>query len=480
METHVHENRGTNGHQENDVSPAAGANTAATLSRLREAFASGRTRTFEWRRQQLEGLGRLLADHEKAILDALHADVGKPSLEAYIAEVGYTAREVASALKNLSRWMKPERVAMPLVSQPGVSRIHREPLGVVLIIGPWNYPFQLVGGPLIGALTAGNCVLVKPSEVAPAVSALLARLLPRYLDPECVAVLEGGVAETTEILTHPFDHIFYTGNGAVGRVVMTAAAQHLTPVTLELGGKSPCIVDRDVDLEVAAKRIAWGKFFNAGQTCVAPDYVLVHEAQHDALLARLTSTLRTFYGDDPQASPDFGRIVNARHLRRLNALIPDSGAVVVGGQSDESTRYFAPTVLRDVPADSPVMADEIFGPILPVLKVKSIEEAVRFINARPKPLALYLYSTNDDSQRRVLEGTSSGGLVINHCWLHLGVPGLPFGGVGASGMGAYHGKHSFETFSHRKAVMKKPTSIDPPIMYPPYTESKETWIRRLL
>jgi aldehyde dehydrogenase (NAD+) len=452
----------------------------ALVAKLRDTFDSGRTRSYEWRIAQLDGLGRLLAENEKAILAALHADVGKPALEAYTAEVAYTAGEVAHTRKQLRGWMKPERVSTPIVTQPGVSRIHREPLGVVLIIGPWNYPFQLLGGPLLGALAAGNCAVVKPSEVAPATSALVAELLPKYLDPDAVLVVEGGVPETTALLEERFDHIFYTGNGTVARVVMAAAAKHLTPVTLELGGKSPCIVDRDVDLDVAAKRIAWGKFFNAGQTCVAPDYLLVHEDVHDALLEKLSETLREFYGNDPKTSPDYGRIVNARHHQRLMKLLPGSGEIVAGGQADETERYLAPTILRDVPADSPVMAGEIFGPILPVLKIKSIEEAIRFINARPKPLALYVYSKNDDVAQQVLDRTSSGGAVVNHCWLHLAVPGLPFGGVGESGMGAYHGKQTFETFSHRKAVLKKPTSIDPPLMYPPYTESKATWIRRLL
>lgn len=466
---------GTNG-----KSAESNAVGGAAVARLRDTFDSGRTRSYEWRAAQLEALGRLVSENERAILDALHADVGKPGLEAFTAEVGYTLGEIAHARKSLRRWMKPERVATPLVTQPGSSRIHREPLGVVLIIGPWNYPFQLVGGPLVGALAAGNCVVVKPSEVAPATSALVARLVAQYLDPDGVAVVEGGVPETTALLEERFDHIFYTGNGTVARVVMAAAAKHLTPVTLELGGKSPCIIDRDVDLEVAAKRIAWGKFFNAGQTCVAPDYLLVHEEVHDALLERLVSTVREFYGDDPKASPDFGRIVNARHHQRLMKLLPGSGTAVLGGTGDEASRYLAPTLLRDVPHDAPVMEGEIFGPILPVLKIRTIDEAIRFVNARPKPLALYVYSQNVEVQDRVLANTSSGGAVVNHCWMHLAVPGLPFGGVGESGMGAYHGQHSFETFSHRKAVLRKPTSLDPPLLYPPYTAAKERWIRRLI
>jgi aldehyde dehydrogenase (NAD+) len=451
----------------------------AEVASLRDTFESGRTRPIEWRLAQLDGLKRLLRERERDIVAALREDLGKPELEAYTTEVAFVAGEVEYTRKRLHRWMRPERVATPVITQPGSSRIHREPLGVVLIIGAWNYPFQLTVGPLLGALAAGNCAAVKPSEVSPATSALLARELTRYLDADCVKVFEGGVPETTELLAERFDHVFYTGNGAVGRIVMTAAAKHLTPVTLELGGKSPCIVDRDADVEVAARRIAWGKFFNAGQTCVAPDYVLVHDALHDRLVARLRETVREFYGDDPKASRDFGRIVNARHHQRLMKLMP-SGEIVVGGEADESQRYIAPTILRNVDPDSPVMGEEIFGPILPVLRVGSIDEAIRFVNARPKPLALYVFSSSDEVQRRVIERTSSGGATINHCWLHAGVPDLPFGGVGDSGMGAYHGKGSFDTFTHKKAVLKKPTALDPPIMYPPYTDSKAKWIRRLM
>jgi len=277
-----------------------------------------------------------------------------------------------------------------------------------------------------------------------------------------------------------WDHIFYTGNGTVGRIVMQAAAKHLTPVVLELGGKSPCIIDEHVDLETTAKRVAWGKFFNCGQTCVAPDYLLIHERVHDRFLDLLAGAVKTFWGERPEASADYGRIINARHHRRLVNLIPGSGEVVVGGQADEASLYIAPTVLKNVSPDSPAMADEIFGPILPTLKVRSVDEAIGFINARPKPLALYIFSSSDESQQKVLNKTSSGGMVINHSLLHLTVQGLPFGGVGESGMGAYHGKQSFDTFSHRKAVLKKGTMVDPSIMYPPYTETKTSWIKRLV
>lgn len=449
------------------------------VSGLRECFDSGRTRPLKWRLQQLEGIDRFLRDKERDIADALFADVGKPALEGIAAEISFVRSEIEFMRKHLEQWTRPEPVPTPLVIQPGKSRIEREPLGVVLIIGPWNYPFQLVISPLVGALAAGNCAIVKPSEIAPQTSRVVAQYLPEYVDPICVKVVEGGVAETTTLLEQRFDHIFYTGNGTVGRIVMAAAAKHLTPVTLELGGKSPCIVDASADLDVSARRIVWGKFFNAGQTCVAPDYVLVHDSVHDALVARLKDTVKKFYGDHPKTSPDYARVVNKRHHKRLAALL-ESGDVVVGGDVDEDDLFIAPTILVNVAPDAPVMKEEIFGPILPVLSMPSIDDAIRFVNGRDKPLALYVFSRDESVQERVLSRTSSGGATVNHVWLHLGVPGLPFGGVGESGMGAYHGRASFETFTHRKPVLVKSTRVDPPLFYPPYTETKSRLLRRLL
>ncbi len=465
------------------ATPSAGGavpHIARSVSALRAAFDAGRSRSLSWRMTQLDGLARMLEVEEGPILDALREDLGKPRLEGWAAEVSDAAAGIRFVKKNIKKWMKPRRVATGIAALPGKSQIFQEPLGVVLIIAPWNYPFSLCINPLVGALAAGNCALIKPSEIAPATSALIARLLPLYVDAQCVTVIEGGVPETTELLAQRFDHIFYTGNGTVGRVVMQAAAQHLTPVTLELGGKSPCIIDEHVDLEVAVKRIAWAKFYNCGQTCVAPDYVLVHQNVHQRFMSLLAQTIREFWGQDPQSSQDFGRIVNARHHRRLMALLPGSGEIFVGGKHDESACYIAPTVLTKVPEHAPIMQDEIFGPILPVLPVASLEHAIGFANARPKPLALYLFSSRDESFQQVVARTSSGGMVVNHAMLHLTVAGLPFGGVGPSGMGAYHGKHSFDTFSHSKAVLKKPTMLDATIMYPPYTASKERWMRRLM
>jgi aldehyde dehydrogenase (NAD+) len=469
----------TNGH---DPAQAPRAAIPTLVARLRLGFDGGRTRPVELRLEQLARLRRMLVEHEEEILDALHKDVGKPLLEAYMAEVAYTVSEIDLVRKKLKAWTRPERVPTALLAQPGRSRVVREPLGVVLIIGPWNYPFQLVVGPLVGAIAAGNCAVVKPSEIAPATSALLAARLPQYLDPSTVAVVEGGVPETTALLKERFDHIFYTGNGAVGRIVMEAAAKHLTPVTLELGGKSPCIVDERADIDVAARRIVWGKFYNAGQTCVAPDYVLAHARVADRLVERMKDTLLDFYGNDPRRSPDYGRVVNARHHRRLTSLIEGgrSGEVVVGGEADEGSRYLSPTILRRVPENAPVMQDEIFGPILPVIEVDNVDAAIAFVNARPKPLALYVFSNDRDVQEQVISRTTSGGATVNHTWLHLAVPDLPFGGVGESGMGAYHGRATFETFSHRKAVLVKPTFVDPTLVYPPYSEAKKKILRRIL
>jgi aldehyde dehydrogenase (NAD+) len=453
---------------------------AAAVARLRASFETGRTRPLEYRQEQLAGLERFLTERAAEIETAIQHDLGRPAIEIYASEIALVASELALTRRKLRSWTRPQRVWTSLVAQPGKSRIYHDPLGVVLIIGPWNYPLQLVLAPLVGAIAAGDCAIVKPSEVVPTVSALLAARLPEYIDRDCVQVIEGGVLETTELLAQRFDHIFYTGNGTVGRIVMEAAAKHLTPVTLELGGKSPCIVDQQADLDVAARRIVWGKFYNAGQTCVAPDYVLVHQAVENALLSRIKETIHSFFGADPRSSHDFGRIVNARHHRRLMKLIPGSGEVVAGGDADEDARYIAPTILHHVPADAPVMAEEIFGPILPVLGVPDMEHAIAFVNARPKPLALYLFTSDPLIEESVIERTSSGGITVNHILLHLTVPSLPFGGVGPSGMGAYHGRATFETFSHKKSVLVKPTWLDPSFFYPPYTEFTKKLIRKLL
>ncbi|MFC5183270.1 aldehyde dehydrogenase family protein [Actinomadura harenae] len=451
---------------------------AETVERLRGTFRSGRTKPLAWRRERLRGLRALLTEREAELAEALRADLGKNAVESYASELGFVVNEIDHALRHLERWTRPERVGVPRSLMPARARTVREPLGVVLVISPWNYPVMLALAPMVGALAAGNCVVLKPSELAPATSAALARLIPEHLDDQAVTVVEGGVGETTALLEQRFDHVFYTGNGHVGRIVMRAAAEHLTPVTLELGGKSPAIVDPGVDLAATARRLAWGKFFNAGQSCTAPDYVLaVGDGTADELERRLADAVRAMYGDDPSRSPDYGRIVNERHFDRLTALLP-GGRAVVGGEYDKETRYIAPTVLADVAEDAPVMAEEIFGPILPVLRVPDLDAALAFVNGRDKPLALYAFTNDPVTRRRVLTETSSGAVGFGLPNAHLTVPGLPFGGVGESGMGAYHGHRSFETFSHAKAVLDKPLSPDTMrVVYPPFTALKERLVR---
>jgi aldehyde dehydrogenase (NAD+) len=446
------------------------------VAKLRAGFDSGRTRSLDWRREQLRALKALVRERGDELVEALQADLRKPTLEAWATDVGQVTVEAGLALRNLRRWTKPQRTGFyPL----GRSRVVHEPLGVVLIIAPWNYPVGLLFAPLIGAIAAGNAAVIKPSEVTMHTSAVLARVVPEYLDRDAIALVEGGVDETSALLEQRFDHVFYTGNGRVGRVVMEAAAKHLTPVTLELGGKSPCIVDENVDLRVAARRIAWGKFMNAGQTCVAPDYVLVHERREAELVEALRTAIREFFGDDPKRTPDYTRVVNRRHYERLSKLL-GSGEAVIGGESDVSECYIAPTVLRGVKPDAPIMQEEIFGPILPILPVKSIEDAIDFVKRGEKPLALYVFSESAAVAQRVVDATSSGGVCVNGTILHIANSALPFGGVGESGMGAYHGRHTFETFSHRKSVLSRGLRFDPSWMYPPYSGLKTKLVQRFL
>jgi aldehyde dehydrogenase (NAD+) len=451
---------------------------AAIPDRLRATFRSGRTRPLAWRIGQLRAIEKLLHENRPAFEKALASDLGKPALEALAADIGMPLGEAKLAIKNLAKWMKPQRVAQPAVQRPGKSWLQYDPLGVVLVIAPWNYPVQLTFNPLVAAVAAGNCAVVKPSELTPATSRLIAELVPKYLDNDCIAVVEGAIDETTVLLEQQFDHILYTGNGRVARVVMEAAAKHLTPVTLELGGKSPCIVLPDANLDVAAHRIAWGKWTNAGQTCTAPDYILVHESVEGALVDKLKGVITEFYGSDPRQSKDYPRIVNERHVDRLAALLDDQVEVAAGGQSDRSQRYFAPTILRKVKPTSKAMQDEIFGPILPVMTIAGVDDAIRFVNDHDKPLALYVFTADSKVSERVLHETSSGGACINATLWHVANPNLPFGGVGPSGMGAYHGRWGFEALSHRKAVTDKPTSMDAKIAYPPYTKFKEWLVRK--
>ncbi|KUL54248.1 aldehyde dehydrogenase family protein [Streptomyces sp. NRRL S-1521] len=441
------------------ATPAQGTeDIPALVARLRAAFATGRTRPLAWREEQLTRLRALLTENRDAITDALYSDLRKPRPEASAAEVDFPVREIDHTLANLRVWLEPQsldQAALAELPAGTTAGTLYEPLGTVLVIAPWNYPVQLSLVPVAGALAAGNAVVLKPSEVAPATSALMARLLPRYLDPEAVAVVEGDVPRTTELLAQRFDHIFYTGNGTVGRIVMRAAAEHLTPVTLELGGKSPVFVDRDTDVTAVAARLADTKFRNSGQTCVAPDYVLTDPATARALESALAEAVEKLFGPDPQSSAAYGRMVNQRHFDRVAALL-DSGTTAFGGQTDRDDVYIAPTVLTGVTGDDPVMREEIFGPVLPIVEVADLDEAITFINDRDKPLALYGFTGNETTRHRLATETSSGGLGFGLPMAHLRVPELPFGGVGESGMGNYHGPHSLATFSHRRARLDVP------------------------
>ncbi|WP_445154188.1 aldehyde dehydrogenase family protein [Arthrobacter sp. Hor0625] len=451
---------------------------AAAVARAREVFDSGTTRPLAWRLEQLGNLRRMLVERRGEFAAALAGDLGKHETEAQLTEIGFVTAEAAHLEKHLAAWLKPRPVSVPLAVQPAKAWTELTPLGVVLVIGPWNYPLQLLLAPLAGALAAGNTAVLKPSEHAPATSAALARWIPEYL-PGAAEVIEGGIPETTALLGMRFDHIFFTGGEAAAKVVLRAAAEHLTPVTLELGGKSPAYVDSTADLAKTAKRLAWGRFMNAGQTCVAPDYVLATEEVLEPLQRELVKAITTLFGSDPARSDSYGRIVNDRHFDRVAALA-DGSTVVHGGGRNAASRYFAPSLLRPAPGDA-VMGEEIFGPLLPLVPVSGRAEAIRMINAGAKPLALYVFSNDAGTRQAFSEETSSGALCFDVPAAHLSVPGLPFGGVGNSGMGAYHGEHSVRTFSHERSTLSKPSWPDTlELIYPPYTKAKHRLISALV
>jgi aldehyde dehydrogenase (NAD+) len=447
---------------------------ADQVARLRATYRSGRTRSVAWRLTQLGAVARLVDEREDDFVQALATDLGRPAGDAWFADLAIITAEAKYAARHLRSWLKPTRVKTPLGIKPARAWYEPEPLGVVLVIGPWNYPIQLMLAPLVGALAAGNCAVLKPSELAPACSALLARLVPEYLDPEAVRVVEGDADTTQRLLDQGFDHCLFTGSPEVGKVIMAAAAKHLTPVTLELGGKSPAIVAADADLAVAVRRIAWGKLLNSGQTCVAPDYVLVDRAVRSEFVERLGREAKS-RGRDARLP-----IVDARHADRVAELVDQAGGeIVYGGAVDPRGEQAQLTIVVDPDAESALMREEIFGPVLPVVTVDSLDDAIAHVQQGPKPLAVYLFSASRANERRILDEVSNGGTVINHLMFQLAVPQLPFGGVGHSGTGSYHGKWGFETFSHRKAVLRKPTWFDPPVAYPPYTKLKQLVLRRL-
>ncbi len=452
---------------------------AADIARLTACFAAGKTRPLAWRKAQLAALEDMCRTHEAAIHRALAEDLHKPALEALSHESAYVARHARHARKHLSRWARPRRMPVDLVNWPGRARIRPEPLGPVLVLAPWNYPWHLSLMPLIGALAAGNPALVKPSELAPATSRLLADLVPRHLDREAVRIVEGGVEVAEALLAEPWGLVFFTGSSRVGARVAAAAGRTLSPVVLELGGKNPVIVAEDADLGLAARRIAWGKLLNAGQTCVAPDHVLIGPGRSGAFAEAFGQAVRQMLGDDPQASPDYGRIVTRQHFDRLAAMLGE-GHLRFGGAHDADDLYIGPSLLTDLPEGAAALTEEVFGPILPVIEVSGADEALARIARQPKPLASYLFSGNRALQRRLTEETSSGAVVLNDVVIQLSSPDLPFGGVGASGIGAYHGRAGFETFSHLKPVLTKGTRFDPPLRYPPYSARKRRWLRRIL
>ncbi|HCX1090580.1 TPA: aldehyde dehydrogenase [Staphylococcus aureus] len=432
-------------------------------------FNTQQTKDISFRKDQLKKLSKAIKSYESDILEALYTDLGKNKVEAYATEIGITLKSIKNARKELKNWTKTKNVDTPLYLFPTKSYIKKEPYGTVLIIAPFNYPFQLVFEPLIGSIAAGNTAIIKPSELTPNVARVIKRLINETFDANYIEVIEGGIEETQTLIHLPFDYVFFTGSENVGKIVYQAASENLVPVTLEMGGKSPVIVDETANIKVASERICFGKFTNAGQTCVAPDYILVHESVKDDLITALSKTLREFYGQNIQQSPDYGRIVNLKHYHRLTSLLNSAQMnIVFGGHSDEDERYIEPTLLDHVTSDSAIMQEEIFGPILPILTYQSLDEAIAFIHQRPKPLSLYLFSEDENATQRVINELSFGGGAINDTLMHLANPKLPFGGVGASGMVRYHGKYSFDTFTHEKSYIFKSTRLESGVHLPPY------------
>jgi aldehyde dehydrogenase (NAD+) len=453
------------------------ANVPATVDRLRKTFATGRTRDIEWRKRQLLQLVKLMEENEAAIAAALAEDLDRSPFEAFIADVATTAGEAKYAAKRVRRWTRRRHQLLEMPQLPGRGWVEYEPYGTVLIIGAWNYPFYLTLGPAVGAIAAGNAVILKPSEIAAASAHLMAELVPKYLDNDAIAVVEGDGAVSQELIAQGLDRLLFTGGTEIGRKVYEGAAPHLTPCTLELGGKSPVIVAADADVDVAAKRIAWMKLLNAGQTCVAPDYVLADVKIRDELVSKIGAAITKFTSDKPEGM----RIVNQRQFDRISGYLSGGdGKVIVGGKCDPSTLRIQPAVVVDPDPDGPLMQNEIFGPVLPVITAQSLDDAIRFVNSRPKPLSAYLFTKTRETRERVIKEVPAGGMLVNHLAFQVSTAKLPFGGVGASGMGAYHGRYGFEEFSHRKSVLTKPTRPDlSSFIYPPYTPRAFKMARRM-
>jgi aldehyde dehydrogenase (NAD+) len=442
---------------------------AALVAGQRAYFLSGKTRPAAWRKEQLHAIHTMIDENRDEMYDALWRDLRRNRNDADLMDVEYNIKEADYALAHVDEWMKPVTEHTPLVFAPGHIRVRRDPLGVTLIIGAWNEPFMLVFAPLVAAIAGGNTAVLKPSEVSVACAAVAAKLVPRYLDPEAFAVVEGGVAETTDLLAQKWDLIFFTGSPPVGKIIHQAAAEHLTPCVLELGGKNPTIVHSSADLPSAARRIAYGRYMNSGHICTAPDTVLVWPEVKDELVRELKEAITQFYGADPKLSPDYGRVINRRNFDRLASLLT-GGTAVVGGQTDADELYIAPTVLVDVAPDAQIMHEEVFGPILPIVEIDSVEAVIAWVNSRPRPLGLYIFAQDDQVVERILNATESGDACVNDCSVHPLVPELPFGGVGNSGMGKYHGRWGFEAFTNARGVLYDSPKVDPVFKYPPYSE----------
>ena len=442
------------------------------MEKQRKFYSTGETLPIRYRKEKLRALLASIEKHEAEILAALHEDLNKSSFEGYITEVSIVKEEIKFTLKHLSRWAKPKRVKTPITLFPGKSYRYRESYGITLVMAPWNYPFQLTLAPVVGSISGGNCTVVKPSNYSPATSAIIRKVLSECFAEEYIAVVEGGRDANQALLQQKFDYIFFTGGVTVGKLVMEAASKNLTPVSLELGGKSPCIVDKTADIDLTAKRIMWGKFVNAGQTCVAPDYILVDAAVKDELIAAMKKWIITFHGEKPLEDPELPKIITQKHFERLSAFVDGrnaaNGTVAFGGSTNPATRQIEPTLLDSPPPDSPVMSEEIFGPVMPVIPVQDMNAAVAYVLSRPKPLALYYFSRDKKAQERMIKTVPYGGGCINDTLIHLATPYMPFGGVGNSGMGHYHGKESFTTFTHEKSVLKRGAWPDVPLRYQPY------------
>ncbi|MDV6327327.1 aldehyde dehydrogenase family protein [Idiomarina sp. Sol25] len=443
-----------------------------TLEQLKSHFDSGLTRPLSWRLNQLQQLQRFLTENEKSLLQALKSDLNKHASEARLTELQFLKSDIKQTIKALPKWSKTRKVGNPLLAWPAKSQLVPEPLGVVLILGAWNYPLQLLLAPLIAAIAAGNCAVIKPSEHSTATSDILTRRLPGYLDNAAIKIVTGAVAESQQLTALPFDHIFYTGGENAAKAIMASAAENLTPVTLELGGKSPAVVLADAPIRVTARRIVWGKFLNAGQTCIAPDYVLVEDSVKDQLIAAMQQELISFYSEEAKHSSDYGRIIHQAHWHRLTQMLKGEN-VVIGGDSDKSERYISPTIVDGVKDDSALMQEEIFGPILPVITIRSAADAIEKIRHHPKPLALYVFSNNQRLLDLFTQQVSAGNVCYNDTLMFMLNDELPFGGVGRSGMGRYHGKWGFDTFSHLKPVMRRSFRFDVALRYPPYSKLKD-------